>query len=93
MTPHRLLDVEVMIVPVLPTATNLPLEDDIMVLSSADVSSEMVKEVIVSVLLAFSAESVTIIVQSEYVPSFKETKVIVLFPLIADVVLEEQDPP
>ena len=52
-----------------------------------------VKEVIVSVLLAFSAESVTIIVQSEYVPSFKETKVIVLFPLIADVVLEEQDPP
>ena len=52
-----------------------------------------VKEVIVSVLLAFPAESVTIIVQSEYVPSFKETKVIVLFPLVADVVLEEQEPP
>ncbi len=43
-----------------------------------------VKEVIVSVLLGFSAESVTIIVQSEYVPSFKETKVIVLFPLVAE---------
>ena len=37
--------------------------------------------------------SVTVIVQFEYVPSLKETKVIVLFPLIADVVLEEQEPP
>ena len=54
-----------MIVPVLPTATNFPLEEEVVVLSSADVSSEMVKEVIVSVLLAFPAASVTVIVQSE----------------------------
>ena len=52
-----------------------------------------VNDVIVSVLLAFPAESVTLIVQSENVPSLKETKVIVLFPEIADVVLEEQEPP
>ena len=37
--------------------------------------------------------SVTVIVQSEKVPSLNETKVIVLFPLIAEVVLEEQEPP
>ena len=37
--------------------------------------------------------SVTVIVQSEYVPSLKETKVIVLLPVVADVVLEEQEPP
>ena len=52
-----------------------------------------VKGVIVRVLLAFPAESVTVIVQSEYVPSFKETKVIVLFPEIADVIPDEQEPP
>ena len=50
-------------------------------------------EFIVKELLAFPTESVTLIVQSEYVPSLKETKVIVLFPLVAEVVLEEQEPP
>ena len=66
-TPQRLLDVEVMIVPVLPTATNLPPEEEeeVVVSSSEGVSSEMVKEVTDSVLLAFPSESVTIIVQSE----------------------------
>jgi hypothetical protein len=44
----------------------------------------------VTVLLA---ASVTVTVQSEYVPSLKDLKVIVVFPLIADVVLEEHDPP
>ena len=52
-----------------------------------------VNNVIVRGLLAFPAESVTLIVQSEYVSSLKETKVIVLFPEIAIVVLEEQEPP
>ena len=47
----------------------------------------------VSVLLTFPAESVTVIVQSEYVPSFKETKVMVLFPEVADVIPDEQEPP
>ena len=53
----------------------------------------IVKEVIASELLVFPVESVTVIVQSEYVPSFKATRVMVLFPLIADVVIEEQEPP
>jgi hypothetical protein len=50
-------------------------------------------DVIVRVLLTFPEESVTLIVQSEYVSSLKETKVIVLLPDVADVVLEEQEPP
>ena len=64
-TPQRLLDVEVMIVPEEPTATNFPPEEEEVVSSSPGVSSEMVKEVTVRVLLAFPSESVTIIVQSE----------------------------
>ena len=52
-----------------------------------------VKEVIVSELLVFPAESVTVIVQSEYVPLPKETKVIVLLSVVTEVVLEEQEPP
>ena len=50
-------------------------------------------ELKVRVLLKFPAASVTVIVQSEYVPLLKETKVIVLFPLVADVVHDEQEPP
>ena len=50
-------------------------------------------DVIVRVLLTFPAESVTVIVQSEYVLSLKETKVIVLLPETAEVVFEEQEPP
>ena len=36
---------------------------------------------------------VTVIVQFEYVPSLKVLKVMVLFPIIAEVVLEEHEPP
>ena len=43
-----------------------------------------VNDVIVSVLLTFPAESVTVIVQFEKVPSLKETKVMVLFPEVAE---------
>ena len=52
-----------------------------------------VKEVIDSELLVFPAESVTVIIQSEYVPLLKETKVIVLLSVVTEVVLEEQEPP
>jgi len=52
-----------------------------------------VNVVIVKELLTFPAESVTVIVQSEYVPSLNVFRVIVLFPAIAVVVLEEQEPP
>jgi len=52
-----------------------------------------VNEVIVKELLTFPAESVTVIVQSEYVPSLNVFRVIVLFPATAIVVLEEQVPP
>ena len=36
---------------------------------------------------------VTVIIQSEYVPLSREFKVMVLLPEIADVVIEEQEPP
>ena len=52
-----------------------------------------VNVVIVKELLTFHSESVTVIVQSEYVPSLNVFRVIVLFPAIAIVVLEEQEPP
>ena len=52
-----------------------------------------VNVVIVKELLTFPAESVTVIVQFEYVPSLNVFRVIVLFPAIAVVVLEEQEPP
>ena len=43
----------------------------------------------------FSVEIVleTVIVQSAYVPSLRELKVIVLLPEVAEVVLEEHEPP
>ena len=52
-----------------------------------------VNEVIVKELLTFPSESVTVIVQSENVPSLNVFRVIVLFPATAIVVLEEQGPP
>ena len=49
--------------------------------------------VIESGLLTFPEESVTVIVQSEYVESLKELKVIVLSPETAVVVVLVQLPP
>ena len=60
---------------------------------------ETVKEVIVRELLnVFSKLLVvivleTVIVQSAYGPSLRELKVMVLLPEIAEVVLEEHEPP
>ena len=52
-----------------------------------------VNDVIVCELLTFPVEPVTVIVQSEYVPSLNVLSVIVLSPATAVVVLEEQEPP
>ena len=52
-----------------------------------------INEVISRVVLTYPKDSVTVIVQFEKVPSLKDTKVIVLFPLVADVVPDEQEPP
>ena len=52
-----------------------------------------VKEVIVRELFKFNFWLVIVMVQSEYVPSFKEAKVMILLPEIAEVVLEEHEPP
>ena len=82
------LSVDLTMFPELPANTNTlePEEEE----SSEE---ETVKVVIVSMLLSFPAESVTLIVQSEYVPSLKEIKMIELFPIVAWVVPDEQEPP
>ena len=65
----------------------------------AVVSVVTVKEVIVREPLKFVSDLLvlivleTLIVQSAYVPSLRELKVMVLLPEIAEVVLEEHEPP
>ena len=65
----------------------------------AVVSVVTVKEVIVREPLKFVSDLLvvivleTVIVQSAYVPSLRELKVMVLLPEIAEVVLEEHEPP
>ena len=67
--------------------------------SEEETAEETVKEVIVREPLNFFSEFsllivlVTVIVQSAFVPSLRELKVMVLLPEIAEVVLEEQEPP
>jgi hypothetical protein len=69
--------------------------------SSEEESSEevTVKEVIVREPLKFVSDLLvvivleTVIVQSAYVPTLRELKVMVLLPEIAEVVLEEHEPP
>ena len=63
------------------------------VTSERIVGMTTVNEVILWELLIFPSESVTVIVQFEYVPSLSVFRVIVLFPATALVVLEEQGPP
>ena len=75
-----------------PIETDDAVSDGEVELTVGEVASTT-NEFIVKELLAFPAESVTVIVQSEYVPSLKETKVIVLLSVVAEVVLEEQEPP
>ena len=52
-----------------------------------------ITNVLISNVTLFPELSVTVILQFEYVPSLKVFRVIVLFPEIAIVVLEEQEPP
>ena len=54
---------------------------------------ETVKEVILSKLITFLVVSVTVIMQFVKLPSLKENNVIVVFPEIAEVVLDELELP
>ena len=53
----------------------------------------IVKDGICKTELVFPAASVTVIVQSLYVPEASVVNVTVLFPLIAEAVADEQEPP
>ena len=48
---------------------------------------------LILIVILLAEEVVTVIVQSEYVPSLRELKVMVLSPGIAEVALEEHEPP
>ena len=98
------LSVDLIMDPLFPTATNTPEpeeEESEEEESSEEESSEeeTVKEVIVRESLKFVTDLLvvtvleTLIVQSVYVPSLRELKVMVLLPEIAEVVLEEHEPP
>ena len=106
-TPHKLLpvrevalsqddplSVDLKIFPELPTTTNTPEPEE-----EESSEEETVKEVIVREPLNFDSEFslaivlVTVIVQSVYVPSLRELKMMVLLPVVAMVVLEEHEPP
>ena len=66
---------------------------DTAVTSASTGGTATVNEVTVRLLLAFPEESVTVIVQSEYVPSSRAVKVMALLPEEADVVELLQLPP
>jgi hypothetical protein len=78
-----------------PLADKLSGAERVVVLSE----EETVKEVIVREPLKFVSDLLvlivleTVIVQSAYVPTLRELKVMVLLPEIAEVVLEEHEPP
>ena len=88
------LSVDLKIFPELPTTTNTPEPEE-----EESSEEETVKEVIVRESLKFVTDLLvvtvieTLIVQSAYVPSLREFKVMVLLPEIAEVVLEEHEPP
>jgi hypothetical protein len=88
------LSVDLTMVPLSPTATNTPEPEE-----EESSEEETVKEVIVRESLKFVTDLLvvtaleTVIVQSAYVPSLRELKVMVLLPEIAEVVLEEHEPP
>ena len=93
------MSVDLTIFPELPVTTNTlePEEEEPEEEESSE--EETVKEVIVRESLKLVSEFslvivlVTVIVQSAYVPSLREFKVMVLLPEIAEVVLEEHEPP
>ena len=93
------LSVDLIMAPEEPTATNTPEPEEEESSEEESSEEETVKEVIVRESLKFVTDLLvvtvieTVIVQSAYVPSPKVFKVMVLLPEIAEVVLEEQEPP
>ena len=93
------LSVDLIMDPLFPTATNTPEPEEEESSEEESSEEETVKEVIVRESLKFVTDLLvvtvieTLIVQSAYVPSLRELKVMVLLPEIAEVVLEEHEPP
>jgi hypothetical protein len=93
------LSVDLRIIPSSPTTTNTPETEEEESSEEESSEEETVKEVIVRESLKFVTDLLvvtvieTLIVQSAYVPTLKVFKVMVLLPEIAEVVLEEHEPP
>lgn len=69
------------------------LADGAVIVGAEGVVVSIVNDVTARILLALLDESVTVIVQLEYVPSVRALKVIVLAPNVAEVVALVHDPP
>lgn len=90
--PYSSMDEDAsLVVYVIVTFVFVIFEAVVAVMTGAVVS--MVNEVIVSGVEAFSAVSVTVIVQFVYVPSVRVARVMVLLPRVADVVALVHEPP
>ena len=93
------LSVDLTMLPESPTTTNTPEPEEEESSEEESSEEETVKEVIVREPLKVVSDLLvvivleTVIVQSAYVPSLRELKVMVLLPEIAEVVLEEHEPP
>ena len=93
------LSVDLIMAPLLPTATNTPEPEEEESSEEESSEEETVKEVIVRESIKVVSDLLvlivleTVIVQSVYVLTLKVFKVMVLLPEIAEVVLEEHEPP
>ena len=92
------LSVDLTMLPESPTNKNTP-EPEEEESSEEETAEETVKGVIVREPLKLVSDLLvvivleTVIVQSAYIPTLRELKVMVLLPEIAEVVLEEHEPP
>lgn len=67
-------------------------EGETMVMGGVETGAVIVKEGMLSVVLAFDELSMTVILQLVYVPTLRVLNVMVLFPAVALVVDDEQEP-
>jgi len=91
LVPERTSAVSSVVLPLVSAPVTVP-TSSVAALQEAVTVVSITNELILNVIL-LAEEVVTVIVQSEYVPSLRELKVMVLSPENAEVALEEHEPP
>ena len=91
LVPERTSAVSSVVSPLVSAPVTVP-TSSVAALQEAVTVVSITNELILNVIL-LAEELVTVIVQSEYVPSLRELKVMVLSPGNAEVALEEHEPP